>query len=270
MNEFRADLHLHSHFSDGTLSPIEILHAAKEAGLKGLSITDHDTIKAYTPEFFEEAQRLEIVILTGVEFSAFFGEESVHILGYTFDLTSEALKELCAEHTRKRFARNRAILKRLKTLGIALEESEIEWKGESYGRPHIAAQLIKKGVVADMKEAFDLYLGEGKKAYVTSDRTSVERTLETIHKARGKAFIAHPQLGKKSALRKLLKMPFDGLECYYGRFTRAQVKPYLQMAKHHHLLVSGGSDFHGSNKPHASLGSSYVGEELFYRIGRSG
>ncbi len=260
LHPFRADLHCHSSFSDGTDTPEALIDLALEKGLSGLSITDHDTLGAY-PQALDYAQKRGLLLLPGIEFSAYFQESPVHILAYAFRLKSEALLTLCGRHRKRRFERNLEIVQRLKGLGIHLGEI----KGE--GRPHIALALIEKGVVGSIQEAFDRFLGDGKPAFCPGKTISVEETLEVIHRAGGRAVIAHPHLiRKQSLLRRLSELPFDGIEGYYAKFSPERERKYLELGRKKEWLITGGSDYHGTNKPFSSLGSSWVDEKTFYTL----
>jgi len=261
---FRADLHCHSNCSDGTDSPVELLHLARKKGLQGISITDHDTLAAYTDEFFAEAKNLGLELLVGVEFSADYRGHSVHVLGYGVDVDSQAVKKLQEHHKKRRERRNRAILEKLKKKGFLIEDLPA---GNVIGRPHIAQKMVEKGFVKDIREAFHKYLGDGKSCYVVLDVVSVQDTITVIHRAGGKAFVAHPHLQiSENFVKEVLKFPFDGLECYYGNFFAHHEKRWLQLAESKKLLISGGSDYHGSIKPNIELGSSWVDIETFDRI----
>lgn len=270
MNEkkFRADMHMHSTCSDGSLTPLELLHLAHEKELSAISITDHDTIEAYSEDTLKEAKKLGILLCKGVEFSCRHKETNVHILGYHF---KKDLSSFCYEHQVRRRDRNLTILSKLKQRGISIDESELY--GETaepekvIGRPHIATLLIKKGVVKDLREAFQKYLGDDAYCYDPGKPFSVEETIEKIHAGEGKAFIAHPHLMKKNrVIRALLEMDFDGIECYYSMIPRDQEQKWLDMAKEHALLISGGSDFHGAVKLRVPMASSWVDEETFRKI----
>jgi predicted metal-dependent phosphoesterase TrpH len=262
---FRADLHCHTTYSDGSFTPEELILHAKKIGLSGLSITDHDTVAAYGVAQ-AVAAREGLLLGTGVEFSAYEGEVSVHILGYDIDLQALELKQLCLRHESRRLERNRSILKKLEERRMPLEEN-LPTQGSVIGRVHIATAMIKKGYVKSYKEAFNRFLGEGKPCYVPGPHISVEETIAAIHAANGKAFIAHPQLlGEGKILRTLLEKPFDGLECYYCRSLPQQEKRLLKIAKERGLLFSGGSDFHGVFRQEAPLGCSWVDEETFRKI----
>lgn len=263
---FKADLHCHSNFSDGTDTPEQLIDLAIEKGLSGLSITDHDTFEAYA-RAVPYAQEKKLLLLTGVEFSSSFRTEPIHILGYGISLQSEALHELCERHKKRRGERNLRILQKLERLGYAIDPAELKADDRTIGRPHIALALIKMGVVSSMREAFDQLLGEGKPAYTPGEVIEIEETIETIHQAGGKAILAHPQLiKKKSTFRQMLQKPFDGLEGFYARMPLHREGPYLEAAKERNWLITGGSDYHGSVKPQAELGSSWVDEETFYAL----
>lgn len=265
MSDFRADLHTHTLFSDGSDKPEALIDLAIKKGLHGLSITDHDTVKAYKTAL-PYAKERNFPLISGVEFSSYFKQESIHILCYGFPLNSEPIQELCEKHIKRRIKRNQKILENLRRLNISIDESDIPRLTDEgvIGRPHIAIALIKKGVVATMREAFQKYLGEGKLAYEEGEKFSVEETLEYIKKGQGKAILAHPQLIiRKQILKNLLEMPFDGVEGYYSSIAYDENEIFIKKAKEKNWLITGGSDYHGTIKPNNPLGASWVGEETF-------
>ncbi len=268
--EFRADLHCHSFFSDGSDSPMDLLKKAKQARLSGLSVTDHDTIKAYTPEFFACAKALDICVLTGVEFSSELFETTVHILGYGFDLNSPSLIGFIEEMQRRRKERNRAILDKLKKYQILLDEEELllsTGSETSVGRPHIANLMLKKGYVNSFQEAFDRYLKESASCYVPGFKFAPSDAIQIIHEAKGKAVLAHPHFMKNAShIGFLLSLPFDGIECYYGNFSNHQEMRWVKIAKQKGWIATGGSDYHGVFKPHIQLGCSWVGLSTFQQL----
>jgi predicted metal-dependent phosphoesterase TrpH len=266
MHEFRADLHCHTTCSDGSDSPLALLHLAKEAGLQGLSITDHDSIEAYTPEFFSEAANLGIEILPGIEISSEMDDSAVHILGYGFDLKNLELKQFLVLMQKRRRNRNLEILKKLAAKKISITEEELNAYAteRTIGRPHIAALMVKKGYVSSVKEAFDLFLREGASCYTPGIRFSPKDVIDQIHRVGGKAVLAHPHFFKKGAfLTRLLSFAFDGIECYYARIVKEQEKPWVDLAKKKGWIATGGSDYHGVIKPNIPLGASWVGEATF-------
>lgn len=266
MTDFRADLHCHTTCSDGTVDPEEIVKLAIINGLSGLSITDHDTIDAYG-KAVPIAKEKELPLISGVEFSALHRDMSIHILAYSFSLDSPLIKDFCSQHHLRRVQRNRSIIERLAAHGLSLDEQTIEdllTSHRTIGRPHIALALLQKGYVSSLQEAFQLYLGDNKPCYVPGQNFSVEETIDLIHKAKGFAIIAHPHLIENSALlHDVLNMQFDGIEAYYGRLSSQQHERWLNIGKQKGWLITGGSDFHGDIKPNISLGSSWVGEEIF-------
>ncbi|MBS0622934.1 MAG: PHP domain-containing protein [Verrucomicrobia bacterium] len=268
---FRADLHTHTDCSDGTVSPQELVRLAKQIGLSGLAITDHDTFEGYF-HALPVAEKEGIELLIGAEFSAAHPRGSVHILAYGFDPEHIALRELCAHHLKRRTKRNLEILERLKGYGMSLNEEDLWAMAQRedkkvFGRPHIAQAMVKLGYASDLKEAFSRWIGDGKPAYAAPMEVSVEETLERIHLAKGFAVIAHPHLlGDSYLLSLLLKMPFDGIEGFYGKFAAGVDQRYVNMGQNLGWIITGGSDFHGSVKPQVSLGSSWVGEGVFRKL----
>ncbi|MBA3958389.1 MAG: PHP domain-containing protein [Parachlamydiaceae bacterium] len=267
MSDFRADLHCHSTCSDGSFTPIELVQLAKQIGLNGLSITDHDTIAAYETAV-EAAQQANITLLSGVEFSAGHKGVSVHILGYAFPFHSPLLQAFSQKHQLRREKRNLDMIALISAQGMPLTLEEVLGFSPqavgSIGRPHIALAMSKKGFVASPQDAFKLYLTEDKPCFVKGEMFSVEETIDTLHQAGGVSIIAHPHLIKDEAtLRDLLNMPFDGIEGYYARFQPYQNARWLDIAKKKNWLITGGSDFHGDFKQNSSLGSSWVRSEVF-------
>lgn len=266
---FRADLHCHSLCSDGTDKPLQLLLLAKKVGLSGLSITDHDTIEAYTPDLFQSALDLEISLLPGVELSTEMGNQTIHILGYGFNVQSEILIRFLEEMQKRRNERNLAILRKLASKNIIVTEEDLSsfvtsGLKKTIGRPHIASIMVKKGYVKTLQEAFISYLGENTPYYVPGFKFSPLDAIEIIHKAHGKAILAHPHfIQKGKTLNSLLQLPFDGLECYYGSLKEHQERPWVKIVKDKNWIASGGSDYHGQIKPHISLGCSWVNETTF-------
>lgn len=276
MIPFRADLHCHSTCSDGSLTPLQLLELAAESGLKALSITDHDSIEAYSLETLQRAEQLDITLIPGVEFSTGINQTSIHLLGYNFSLQNPEIAALCADHVNRRKIRCREILKRLAKLGMPIAEEELleavtaispKQQNRIIGRPHIAQMMIKLGYVQSISEAFKKYLGEDCPCYVQGEYVSPEKTIEVIHNAGGVAIIAHPHLIKKTEiLKRLLEMNFDGIECFYSKFSKEEHQRWVKIAKHRNWLITGGSDFHGDIKPIITLGCSWIDEEHFNRL----
>ena len=265
MDEARYDLHCHSIFSDGTCSPEEIIDLAKLKGLKGLSITDHDTIGAYE-RAIPYAKEHDIELVSGIEFSTTYQEQSIHILGYGFKLNDPYILALCERHKNRRLLRFDQMREKLEAKGFQIDASKLHIKGIP-GRPHLAQGLLEMGYVTSIKEAFDLYLGENKSCYIKNEAPSVEETLQILEKANALAVIAHPGLIKKSSvLLDLLKMNFDGIEANYANFPSKQSERWRQIGTRKNWILTGGSDFHGDIKPSIQLGASFVHHDVFQKL----
>ncbi len=266
---FRADLHCHSTCSDGTHTPVQLIQLAKKVGLSGLSITDHDTMDAYETAV-PEAKKLGILLGSGIEFSCVFKHLSVHLLAYDFSLDSTELRAFCGRHQERRTQRNQKILDKLTARKMPISSDELieaNPQAKTIGRPHIAKLMIKKGYVKTIKEAFNIYIGDDKSCFDEGESFSVAETIELIHGAGGKAFLAHPHLlHNAKTTRELLELPFDGIECHYAKFTPDIEKKWVKAAQSKGVLMSGGSDFHGEDKHYLPLGSSWVDEESFRKI----
>lgn len=272
--DFKADLHIHSYFSDGKMSPEEILYLAKSKNLSGLSITDHDSIEAYSAKLFDLAKSLKLKLVPGVEISSELSGETVHILGYNFDVNSFEFKNFLNEIQIKRKLRNTEIIKKLNENGIKITEEELDQLAHArniakttVGRLHIAQLLFEKGYAASIQKAFDDYIEDDGPCYVRGFKFLPDRVIDEIHKAKGKAVLAHPNLVKsRPVIEKLLKCDFDGIEAYYGNLLANYEKKWIKLAEEHDLLITGGSDFHGDVKPYISLGCSWVDEDTFNKL----
>ena len=263
--EFRADLHCHSICSDGSDTPQELLLKAKKAGLQGLSITDHDTVAAYSEELFAQAFSLNIDLLVGVEVSSEWKGRPVHILGYRVDHHCPDFLHFLQEVQEMRRERNLRILEKLSRLGMNIDLKDI--RGETVGRPHIAEALVRKGYLRTVQEAFERYLKDGAICSAPGFRFSPDQVIEMIRKAKGKAVLAHPHLYPKDFdCNELLSFSFDGIECYYGTLSQYQEAPWLVMAQKKGWIATGGSDYHGPLRNQRPLGSSWVGKEAFFQL----
>jgi len=238
-------------------------------GLHAVSITDHDTIEAYKTAIPYAASK-NFLLGTGVEFSCEYKKKSVHILGYDFSLEDPDFLNYCERQQKKRVQRNRGILEKLRRVNVIVTEEELTSDHPNLftlGRPHIAAVMIRKGYVKTPIEAFRSYLGDKGCCFVRGEPFLPKEALAVIKKAGGKSFLAHPHLYSDAGfVRELLCLGFDGIECFYGKASYMMEKTWLKIAKESNLLVSGGSDFHGSVKPQVPLGCSYVDENAFEAI----
>lgn len=259
------DLHAHSTASDGTLTPSELALYAKSKGLSAIALTDHDTV-AGIEECQQTGLEVGVIIIPGIEFSADFYGKELHILGYYLDPHHPYLQKKLEELVEARHTRNQEMLDKLTTLGFPLTyESLYEDCNDTtiLTRAHIAKAMLKEGYVSDRKEAFSRYIGDGKPAYVPKKRFTTKECIDLIHEAGGLAVLAHPMLygyGQKditSVIRGLNSEGLDGVECIYSTHSKDEVTHLLQVCLNLKLLPTGGSDFHGDNKPLLDLGTGY-------------
>jgi hypothetical protein len=261
------DLHSHTDQSDGTFTPAELIAEARRVGLHGLAITDHDTFAGYdAARPLAEAASLELVC--GIELSTRYQGGSVHLLGY-FPNTApsdefRAWLEFILEGRRDR---NRRLVAKLQSLGVEITLAEVENVGRSLtGRPHFARLLVDKGYATDMQNAFDRYLDESAKGFVYRQEVPMEEALERILKSGGVPSLAHPVRVAKNNWDKLAEyvedlagMGLRAIEVFHSDHSPENVSYYQSLANRFKLGVTGGSDFHGANKPSISLGTGKNG-----------
>lgn len=270
--EQRADLHMHTTASDGTMRPAEVVALAHKAGLALIAITDHDTT-AGVDEATVAGASLGITVCPGVEISTALSGQEIHILGYGIDPANELLQQRLAEQRDVRNVRNMAMLRVLLNLGFAVPMSDVEAvaasdrrKEGTIGRPHIAQAMVNKGYVSNIREAFDLWLGEGRPAYVQAERITSFEAVQWIHEAGGLAVVAHPGLyGRDDLVAQILEAGADGLEAYHSDHTAGDEHKYEAWAGQIGKLATGGSDFHGFQEDgayHGELGSKTVNAQL--------
>jgi predicted metal-dependent phosphoesterase TrpH len=242
-----ADLHIHSNFSDGLLSPEEIVRKARDAGLTVIALTDHDTVDGISLAV-AEGKKVGIKVIPGIEFTTDTKDNEIHILGYYIDYNAQWLKELLLKIREDRKNRIYKIVDKLKGLGVNISAQEILGlaEGGSAGRPHVARMLIQKGIVKNIPEAFNRYLVRGAPAYVPHFRLTPAEAVQTIVKAGGIPVYAHPAVSSSDEIiPELMANGLAGIEVYYGKNSDAQVKHYRALAEKYGLLMTGGSDFHG-------------------------
>ena len=268
------DLHVHTVISDGTFSPQQVVQLASKRGLKAIAVTDHDAVGGVAPAQ-EEGQRLGIEVVSGVELSARSDRGILHILGYFVRIDEPDLLESLAFLSRGRRERIPRILSRLEQNDVFVSNDEVESEaiGGVPGRPHVAAIMLRKGYVSALQEAFDRYLKKGAPAYVEKAKLAPQEAIEVLRKAGGVPVLAHPySLGQEDphrlegVIRGLMDYGLMGVEAYYPRHTPSQTRLFLDLARRLDLVVTGGSDFHGANKPGVELGIIPSVGPLPYRI----
>lgn len=258
-----VDLHCHSTASDGTLAPRDVVRLAKQQRLSAIALTDHDTVAGCT-EARDEANKLGVDFLCGIEISAEFPSPgTMHILGYGVDPESDVLRSLTQVLIAGRDARNPKIVAKLNEMGVAvtMDEWQHEAKGDVLGRPQLAAILHRKGYVSSIKQAFDKYIGQGAPAYFDKERLTPRQAIDRIGAAGGLAVLAHPiqlRTTNDAQLERIIKDLADaglaGLETIHSDHDAALIEKFTGLADRFGLLKTGGSDFHGGNKPKIDLG----------------
>jgi predicted metal-dependent phosphoesterase TrpH len=227
-------------------------------GIEVLSITDHDTTEGI-PAALAEARRWGMTLVPGVEVSTISGREEIHLLGYFVSTEHAEFQALLAITRKARWERAQEMLARLARLGMSVEWErvvEISGGGGSIGRPHVAASLLEAGHVSSYDEAFDLWIGRDRPAYVERYKLTPEEAIQLVGKSGGLAALAHPYqynrrgerragLNLKHWLPRLRAAGLEGLEVYYPNYPRRASRQLLELAIKHGLLITGGSDFHG-------------------------
>jgi len=258
----KIDLHSHSFYSDGVLSPSEVVKLASQAGCELFSLTDHDTTQG-SAEAKLEADKLNLSLINGVEISAFWRNMAIHILGLGIDINNDILQTGLEHNQKLRKERAEKIALGLWRSGIkdALEKTQSFSKTEMLTRTHFAQMLISEGYCKDMKAVFRRYLTGKKPGGVGVEWKDFEEVVHWIHAAGGKALIAHPLRYRmtNTKIKKLL-IDFkgvlgDGIEVVTGTSTEEEVKLSSQWAEDYNLLASCGSDFHGWPNQRVQIGN---------------
>lgn len=256
------DLHVHSTCSDGTCTPTELVSLAEEAGLAAIALTDHDSISGI-PEAIHAAKDTDLEVVPGVELSCDSDGREVHMLGLYIRPDDPVLSGKLEEFKQIRESRNEQMVELLakEGLDITYEKLLADNPDSVITRGNIAGYLVEHGCVKDRATVFAKYLGDNCRCFVPRPKISPEDAIALIHQAGGLAFLAHPLLYHMNleSLRKLLtglkEHGLDGLEAIYSTYQPGDERNMKELASDLDLLISGGSDFHGSNKPHIRLGT---------------
>ena len=266
----KVDLHLHTNWSDGAHPPAEVMAMAAQAGLRVVSVTDHDTV-AGIPEARAAAAKLGLIFLPGIEIST-RAEGTQHLLGYLFDPDHPAMQAICNRFSEMRRTRIAWALAFLAKRGIRLTLQEVrETAGcDQLGRPHVAAAMVKAGYAESIQEAFQNHLGTVDYYREERPKPPASEGISAIRAAGGVAVLAHPHsLGQEPevlarTVGALKEMGISGMECHYGTYGAEETQRYERLAKRLGLVVTGGSDFHGlAVKPHINIGSGEDGRFQF-------
>ncbi len=268
------DLHMHSTVSDGTYTPSELVRHAKEKGLSAIALTDHDTAGG-VKEFLEEGEKQGIETIAGIEISSLFeGYPEIHVLGYFIDPENKDVMEKLNFLQDARKVRNIKLIARLKELGfeVTWEELEKEANGQLIGRPHFAALMVKKGFVKDTNEAFSKYIGNDGLAFVPKEKLTTPEAVSFLFENGIVPVLAHPILIGMNTddlidfIILLKKSGLQGIEVIHSEIPEKESRKYLELAYRFNLVPTGGSDFHGENKPYVKMGVPEVPYDFFLKL----
>ena len=240
-------MHIHTTKSDGILTPEQVVAWSHKIGLRGIAITDHDTIDGIEEGISASKGLKEFILIPGIEFSSLHKDQEIHILGYFIDNRNSQLISITNKIKEYRDTRATKTIEALKELNIEIDMEGVNpgGKKKSIGRPHIARALMEKGYVKSVQEAFEKYLSKGRPAYVSRFKFSLIDTIETIKNAKGIAVLAHPGLLDKSVnLLEILDLGLEGIEVYHTDHSKEDSLKYWRLAQERELLVTGGTDYH--------------------------
>jgi predicted metal-dependent phosphoesterase TrpH len=248
LNEGYFDLHVHTKASDGDYSPTEVVKKAKEAGLKTIAITDHDTLNGID-EAQKAGKKFGVQVIPAIELSTKYKGKNIDILGYNITAGKE-LRKILLRMREGREERAKRIIEKFNVIGFTLTLEDVKAFSEDgvIARPHIAKAVVKKGYVNDYQAVFDDYLADGKPCAIDKMILSPEDGIRLIHQAGGKAVLAHPvYIGDDELVRELLSCGFDGIEVWHRSQNKADNQKYKNLAEEFKLLMTGGSDFHNDD-----------------------
>lgn len=261
-----VDLHVHSNASDGTFSPSQVVELAKNAGLDAFALTDHDTT-ADVPEALEKGRDLNIEVIPGIEVSSSFDGTEIHILGLFVNSDDPVLAAMLEKMRISRDRRNEKMLENLAADGISFTKEELcgDNPDTIITRAHIAHALVAKGICSGMDQAFKKYLQYGGHYCPQKEHLSPEEVVKTLISNGAFVALAHPfqyKFGDKKTeelIAHMADLGMKGLEVYHSSNNKLESMKLQEMAVRHHLLPTGGSDFHGGNKPDISIGTGRGG-----------
>lgn len=262
-----VDLHVHSNKSDGTCSPSELVDLAIQKGLSAFALTDHDTT-AGLDEAIEYAKDRDIEVVPGIEFSTEYQGRDIHVLGLAIDYKAPVFADRLQAFVDSRIGRNRKMCRNLTEAGIDISYEKLmaAYPGAVITRAHYARYLLDHGYVKSLPEAFERYVGDHCPYFVPREKVTPVQAVQLIRQAKGIPVLAHPTLYHmgKDALQKLVSSLTEaglvGLEAVYSTYSAGEEREMRQLALRNGLLISGGSDFHGSNKPGLELATGYHGK----------
>jgi len=267
-----ADLHIHTYFSDSTSSPQEVVDDALKAELSCISITDHDIVQGVAPAI-EAAASHALEVLPGIELSSELENCDIHILGYFIDYQKGPLFDKIDLFLDARVERMKKMIMNLKGMGInniEFEEVSALTRSRAVGRAHLAAVLLQKGWISNIKAAFEKYIGPGCPGYAPKYKQTPFEAIELIRNSGGVAVMAHPMLTQKDELiPRFVAAGLKGLEVYYPNCMDTVTQFYERIAKKNGLIATGGSDAHGKAKAYTYVGKKTVPVDIVEQLRRA-
>lgn len=263
-----ADLHLHTHFSDGTFTPEELAAHARRHDLAAVALTDHDSVEG-CERMAGACGQAGIEFVPGTELTAEHEGCELHLLGYFVATRHEPFLRELDRFQRSRQDRIREMVSRLNQRSIPLRPEVVFALANcsSPGRPHVARALVKEGFCGTLDEAFERFLKKHRPAWVPKARISAVDAVRLIHDAGGVAVMAHPGLNHNDQLIPVMvEAGVDGIECWHSRHSHSAVDHYLEVARRFELLVTGGSDCHGLSKGRPLIGTVKLAWEHYARL----
>lgn len=261
MIEAKADLHIHTTASDGKYTPEEVIALAAKAGLKAVSITDHDTYDGYF-KANAAGTDLGVEVITGIEITADYNGRECHILGYGFETGNPEFKQFILAQKRRRYLRAKKMLANLQKSGfdISIDEIFAEYGTMNISRNHIAGLMVKKGFVTNTNDVFTKWLGNEGSAYFKIEYESAANVIKIIQNTGGVAVLAHPGLNFLTEdVEFFIGNGINGIECIHPSHNYELQKRYREICLSNGLLETGGSDFHGyKNHDHVNFGTVVV------------
>lgn len=256
------DLHVHSDCSDGSLTPSELVREAKRCGVAAIALTDHDTVSG-VKEALSAGAECGLCVIPGIELSAVYGGQDIHILGLNVDVDCPAFAGRLERYRQERHKRNEKMLQLMTAAGLPINREAFyrRYPSSVITRAHFAEYLLEAGAVRSMKEAFDRYLAPGMPCYLPKKTITCEEAVSCILAGNGHPVLAHPlqyKLEPKELewlIQELISYGLEGIEAVYTTHTEGQERYLRNLAKKYDLQISGGSDFHGSKKPDIHIGT---------------
>lgn len=284
-----VDLHVHSTKSDGSMTPTELVELAVQKRLSAFALTDHDTVEGldeameaaarYNASLSEDSDgKIPLEVIPGIEFATEYRGKDIHILGLYIDYHSSVFKQKIQEFVNSRILRNQKMCQSLASDGIDITYEKLieEFPESVITRSHYASYLLNHGYVKSRQEAFERYVGDHTKHFMPREKITPAQAVALINEVHGFAILAHPPLyhmrdeDLETLVAQLKEAGLGGIEAVYSTYNLGEERQMRQLAAKYDLLISGGSDFHGINKPKLDMATGYgklfIPEELLLKI----